>query len=372
PQGVFTVLAVAMGAAYGLSRTRHYRWGIWISLFFLAAFSIFPVFFVPERNASQLAQNAMWVILPLILASMVLTIRSTVVLAVMALVLILLLPVIDPAIRVADIIPVFGFILTWVAAHLTFLSHIRLLEKDRQTELRQKAEELTEVNKALNIQIAERKLAEDKIEASLHEKEVLLKEIHHRVKNNLQVISSLLNLQSSSVADKENLSVFQDSQNRIRSMALIHQKLYQSSDLARVDFDDYIRELTAHLAQSYRFATPAEIYFDLEPILLEIDTAVSCGLIINELVSNIFKHAFPPDKNGKIFIKFRQTSHRNLILMVGDNGVGMPEEIDCHNTMTLGLQLVNMLVDQLSGDFHVERTPGTTFIITFPVPEYKL
>ena len=214
--------------------------------------------------------------------------------------------------------------------------------------------------------ITDRRRAEDQIKESLKEKEVLLKEIHHRVKNNLQIIYSLLRLQSMRVEDKRDIEIFKESQNRVKSMALIHEKLYQSKDLSKIDFAAYTRSLTMYLIRSCS-VNPGAITMDIniEDIFLGIDIAIPCALIINELVTNSLKHAFPPDKKGKIRIKFYLDNGDNFILRVGDNGVGFPRNIDFRDTETLGLELVMTLVKQLRGTIELDRSSGTEFEIVF-------
>ena len=212
----------------------------------------------------------------------------------------------------------------------------------------------------------ERKRAENKIKAQLEEKNVLLKEIHHRVKNNMQVVSSLLNLQSSFIKDKKAHNLLKDSQNRVRTMALIHEKLYQSKDLTRIDFADYIESFTSQLVQSFKDETNhISILHDFDNILLVIDTAIPCGLIINELLTNSLKHAFPDKKEGEITIVFKSDKSGNYNLTVKDNGVGLPENIDINHSDSLGLQLVNTLVDQIDGKLHVLSKNGLQFSIQF-------
>jgi PAS domain S-box-containing protein len=226
--------------------------------------------------------------------------------------------------------------------------------------------------------ITQRVRAEEQIKASLHEKEVLLKEIHHRVKNNLQVISSLLSLQSYGIQDASALEMFRESQNRVRSMALIHERLYRSDDLARIDFAEYVRNLATFLVGSYRAsARPITLTVAAQGVYLEIDSAVPCGLIINELVSNALKHAFPPNgdrshdegrpsrQDSEIRVELHYDGDQQLTLVVADNGVGFPEALDFRNTASLGLQLVNTLVNQLNGRLELDRTGGTRFKITF-------
>jgi two-component sensor histidine kinase len=214
--------------------------------------------------------------------------------------------------------------------------------------------------------ITERRRADAQIAASLKEKEVLLKEIHHRVKNNLQVISSLLNLQAANVADPRALEQLRESQNRIRSMALIHERLYQSDNLARIDFGEYVRSLVGYLVRSY--AIPAvNVNVTVKNVSLPVNSAIPCGLIINELLSNALKYAFPGGRSGDVAIRLEMTPERSAVLTVQDNGVGLPRDVDFQNTTTLGLQLVNTLSKQLNGVIGLIRDRGTTFSIIFPV-----
>ncbi len=212
--------------------------------------------------------------------------------------------------------------------------------------------------------ITERKQAEEEVKASLEEKEVLLKEIHHRVKNNLQVISSLLSLQSEYIKDDQYARMLKESQNRIRSMALIHEKLYQSETFTNIDFGGYVETLVYGLARSYGVSDSIAIKIEVEDAFLDIDTAIPCGLIINELVSNSLKHAFP-DRKGEITVALRSLDD-SIELIVSDTGVGIPEDIDFKNTETLGLRLVTILAeDQLEGEITLDRRKGTEFCITF-------
>ncbi|BDZ69725.1 histidine kinase dimerization/phosphoacceptor domain -containing protein [Methanobacterium petrolearium] len=208
--------------------------------------------------------------------------------------------------------------------------------------------------------------AENLIKASLDEKEVLLREIHHRVKNNLQIISSLMSLQSEYTQEPEILKMFQESKNRIRSMALIHEKLYQSKDLAHIDFAEYLKSLVAMLLGFYHEkSNDINVILDCEEVNLEIDTAISMGLIVNELLSNCFKHAFPGKKSGEVIINLSEDGE-NYLLVVSDNGVGIPEDVDIRSTDSLGLQIVQTLTIQLKGNLEHETKGGTTFRIAFP------
>jgi len=220
---------------------------------------------------------------------------------------------------------------------------------------------------AVQQELAERRRAEAQLKESLKEKEVLLKEIHHRVKNNLQIISSLLDLQSDYVQDPKALELFKESQNRVKSMALIHEKLYQSKNLAQTDFAEYIRDLTAHLFESYRVSSDTiSLRMRLKSAPIGIDTAIPCGLIINELISNSLRHAFPKGRRGEIRIDLHPDREDTFILVIRDNGVGFPEDLDFRNTESLGLQLVTSLIKQLNGTIELDKNAGTTFKITFP------
>ena len=214
------------------------------------------------------------------------------------------------------------------------------------------------------VEITERKRVEEQLKSSLKEKEVLLKEIHHRVKNNLQIISSLLRFQSEH-ADRNPQVVLQESQNRIRSMALLHEKLYRSPNLSKLDFTEYIRSLASHLMQSYPLTGAVKMRIDAGQLFLDVDSAIPCGLIFNELVSNALKHAFPDGAHGEIAIEL-QANDDIVTLRVSDDGVGFPEEIDFRNTESIGLQLVSALTDQLEGTIELRGKPGTEFKIAFP------
>ena len=216
-------------------------------------------------------------------------------------------------------------------------------------------------------ELAERKWAEEKLKTSLAEKEVLLKEVHHRVKNNLQVISSLLHLQSRQIKDPEALGMFLESQYRVRAMALVHERLYQSEDLSGVNAAEYFRDLASYLHRSYASASgQVSLKVDVDPISLGIDVAIPCGLIISELVSNALKHAFPDDRQGQILVQLHLVQGGRCILVVSDDGIGLPEGLDLETTESLGLHLVNRLVAQIEGSIELDRSGGTTHKVTFP------
>ncbi len=210
-----------------------------------------------------------------------------------------------------------------------------------------------------------RKQTQDQIKASLREKEVLLNEIHHRVKNNMQIISSLLRLQSKSVKNKKVLDMYKVGQNRIKSMALVHESLYKSNDLAKIDFSDYSNNLVTHLLSIY-FTKESRIKViqDVQNVFLDINRAIPCGLLINELVTNSLRHAFGQNGNEKICITISEEDGK-YFLMVKDNGKGFPDKLDFQDTDTLGLQIVNDLVKQLDGKISLNRKGGTAFTIKF-------
>jgi len=220
--------------------------------------------------------------------------------------------------------------------------------------------------------ITEKKISEERIRLSLQEKEVLLKEVHHRVKNNLQVISSILNLQSSYVKDEGTLQILKESQNRIKSMAFIHESLYQTKDFSSINFTEYVINLSQNLIHSYsNFDNEVKLNLDIQNVFLNLDLAIPCGLIINEIVSNALKYAFvDKGEGGEITIKMK-TEGDNLELRIGDNGKGLPKSIDYRNTESLGLQLVVTLTDQLSGTIELDTEKGTNYTIIFKHNQVK-
>lgn len=214
--------------------------------------------------------------------------------------------------------------------------------------------------------ITERKLQEEKIQASLREKETMLKEIHHRVKNNLQVVQSLLNLQAGEMKDPGAIEALRASRDRIRSMALVHEKLYQSPDLSSIDMADYLRNLSTRLLHSLQ-VSPDKVNFKLEveEIQIGIEKAIPLGLILNELISNALKHAFPGGRAGEIRVGFARVDGGMIRLTVGDNGIGFPKEVDFSKTDSLGFQVITALVEQLEGTMEMKRDIETVFTITF-------
>ncbi|MBD3414832.1 MAG: histidine kinase [Candidatus Aminicenantes bacterium] len=273
-----------------------------------------------------------------------------------------------------------GLLIIFILSSIVFVflvrtRYIRRQARMLQKTVRERTSELEKANTELKQEIQVRQHAEqdlrdreDKLESSLTEKEVLLKEIHHRVKNNMQVISSLLRLQASQIKDQKLLDMFAESQARIQSMSLIHENLYQSKDLNQIDFSKYIKNLTQNLVSSYGVQKEQiQLSIEVKKICLDIQQAIPCGLIINELVSNALKHAFPGQKQGKILIHMHQDNRDNCWLKIQDTGIGFPEKIDFRKTTSLGLQLVNGLISQIKGAIELERDKGTSWIIQFPL-----
>ncbi len=214
--------------------------------------------------------------------------------------------------------------------------------------------------------VTERRRAEARIKTSLQEKELLLKEIHHRVKNNLQVVCSLLSLQGDSAGEPRVRQLFEDTRNRVRSMASIHEMLYQSTDLARIDFSGYIGALASQLFSSCNISEErVRLEINVELVSLGIDLGIPCGLLINELMTNALMHAFPGDRTGAITVSLREMPDHSIRLSVRDDGIGLPSGLDVEHADSLGFQLVTTLVGQLNGTLEVRREHGTEFVILF-------
>ena len=214
--------------------------------------------------------------------------------------------------------------------------------------------------------ITEKRRTVEQIKASLKEKETLLKEIHHRVKNNLQVISSILNLQAGHIEDREFKGLFKESQDRIRCMALVHAQLYQSNDLSNISLSEYIKSLIANIIESYAYRPSLlNLKIDAEEIQLDIDTAIVLGLILNELCTNVLKYAFPEGRQGELKIDFK-SSDNNYLLVVSDNGVGLPDDFEIDKANSMGFLLIESMVKQLDGTLEIDQSSGTSFRIIFP------
>ena len=221
--------------------------------------------------------------------------------------------------------------------------------------------------------ITDRKNAEKKIEKSLKEKEVLLREIHHRVKNNMQIVNSLLRLQVKQIKEKKYADMFQDSLDRIQSMALVHEKLYGSKDLTNVDFKAYLQTLVSFLFRSHGVDTnKIAPRIEVKDVSLSIETAIPCALLINELVTNSLKYAFPKDRKGEVRIALRSIGEDDLELIFSDDGIGIPEDLDFRTTESFGMDLIKILgEDQLDGQIELDRTAGTKFHIRFKRQKYR-
>jgi two-component sensor histidine kinase len=217
------------------------------------------------------------------------------------------------------------------------------------------------------VDISDRKQKEDRVKSALNEKEILLREIHHRVKNNLQIVHSLLDIQSARISDKAARDMLRVSQSRIRSMALIHQTLYASNDFAKVDFGRFLDALVPVLIASYGVDSgQIAVHVDVDPVRLPIDAAVPCGLVVNELITNALKHAFAGRDHGEIRVALTRMANNETLLSVSDDGIGMPDGIDIAMTDTLGLQLVGLLADQLGGTLTIHRSNPTRLALKFP------
>jgi two-component sensor histidine kinase len=240
---------------------------------------------------------------------------------------------------------------------------MRTFGEDLDRRVIERTSDLSDVNLKLMMEIVVRLNAEKQLTKTVGEKEVLLREVHHRVKNNLQIIISLLSLQSRYITDETTLFAFRESQNRIKAMALVHEKLYQSTDISRINLDDYIRFLGNNLFQLFGMnGKGITLTMDVRDIFLAIDTAIPIGLMINELISNSLKYAFPGGREGEISLAIQREDH-TLTILFKDNGVGIPQDFDWRNAKSLGLRLVIGLVEQLQGTIELDRSAGTVFTI---------
>jgi len=213
-----------------------------------------------------------------------------------------------------------------------------------------------------------RKIAEENLKRSLTEKEVLLKEVHHRVKNNMQIISSILKMQERQVNDERLKTVLEESQNRIRSMALIHENLYRNENLANIMFSNYVKSLAGNLARSFTDQQGKVTFeYDIDDVYLPLDIGIPCGLIINELISNSFKYAFQEQQKGKININLKRQNEQSFHMEVSDNGVGLPGDLDIEKSGSLGMKIVSKLVMQIDGTINYQYNNGAQFIIDFKI-----
>jgi two-component sensor histidine kinase len=230
----------------------------------------------------------------------------------------------------------------------------------------------TGLRKPYSLLFRELKKNEEALKESIEEKDMLMREIHHRVKNNFIVVYTLLKFQARNVKDSESQSLFKESQDRVMSMSLIHEKLYLSKDLGSISCSDYINNLARYLFDSYSVDKDrVSLNVNVSDVPADVDIMIPCGLIVNELISNSLKYAFPEDRSGEITIALNNLSDDGIELAVGDNGVGFPEHLDFRDTKTMGLELVTMLAKQLEGSVELERSNGTEFRIRFKSNLYK-
>jgi two-component sensor histidine kinase len=245
-----------------------------------------------------------------------------------------------------------------------------VIKRKRMEELVEaRTAELIRTNEQLKKEIAERIKKEEQIKAALKEKDVLLREIHHRVKNNLQVIYGLLEMQSSYIKDQQSLDICRSLKNLIITMSLVHKTLYKSKDLSQIDFQDYISDLIKILYESFNVSTDrVALKMNFDDFSFEIKTALPCGLVINELVSNSLKYAFPDNRKGEITISFSSRDKKEFELIVSDNGIGIPEDLDINKAETVGLNMIGFFIkNMLRGKMELKREKGTEIIIKFHV-----
>ncbi|MDJ0570653.1 MAG: response regulator [Pleurocapsa sp. MO_192.B19] len=248
---------------------------------------------------------------------------------------------------------------------------LKKLNEDLEHRVEKRTVLLAQSNHQLKQEVLERQQAEAKLKSSLTEKEVLLKEIYHRVKNNLLVVSSLLELQTHYVDDPEIIKMLKNSQDRIHSMALVHEQLYSSNNLKEIDISVYIKALLAKISDSHSNQEKGiNFVVNAESINLNIETAHSCGLIINELVTNALEHAFTGRDKGNISISLLRTDDAEIILTIKDDGIGVPEDFNFYKTDSLGLRLVRILTRQLEGEIELDFSQGASFQLTFAELDY--
>jgi two-component sensor histidine kinase/CHASE1-domain containing sensor protein len=229
----------------------------------------------------------------------------------------------------------------------------------------QRTRELEASNREVEAQRAELARSNTDLSAALNAQEILMRELHHRVKNNLQVIASLFSLQARYLPDARYREIFEESRNRVFSIALAHEKLYRSKDLGRIDFSEYARNLVAHLHSMLGPSSAINVVTDIHEVTLPVETAIPCGLVINELVTNAFKHAFPAGRHGAIRVILREVDPARWLVAVEDDGIGLPAQISLGKTDSLGLDLVSILATQIGAEVEVNRERGTSFRLTF-------
>ena len=243
------------------------------------------------------------------------------------------------------------------------------LNRRLEERIYERTREIQDVNADLEREIEEHKETEQKLLRLLDEKTVLLQEVHHRVKNNLQIVSSLLNLQKEAILDPRDMVLFSESQSRVRSMAMIHEQIYGTNDFSSIDFGQYLHNLCNALMMSYDTSkSMARLVIDADEVRFDVGTAIPCGLIVNELVSNSLKYAFPDGRSGCITVSLRKNGDHVCHLSVADDGIGMPEETALPRAKSLGLTLVSILSKQVKATVETDVIGGTRFTISFPIP----
>jgi len=252
---------------------------------------------------------------------------------------------------------------------VAWLEAFLLLMAGRTSKVEQivalRTQELEASNREVEEQRAELARSNTELAAALNAQEILLRELHHRVKNNLQVIASLFSLQARYLPDPRYRAIFEESRNRVFSIALAHEKLYRSKDLGRIDFSEYARNLVSHLHSNLGPNSAISVITDINEVTLPVETAIPCGLVINELVTNAFKHAFPAGRHGAIRIVLREIDPARWLVAVEDDGIGLPAQISLGKTDSLGLDLVSILATQIGAEVEVTREKGTSFRLTF-------
>ena len=252
---------------------------------------------------------------------------------------------------------------------MIYIKNIPRLNEMKKTIIRTFSLNIVTVNRNIEL-LEEQRETERKIRQSLEEKLILVKEIHHRVKNNLQIISSLLHMQTAGVKDKKLLSVLKESEDRVQSMSLVHEKLYQSDMMATIDFNEYISSLAERLISSYSVHNNITLQIKLDTLMLSINTAIPCGLIINEILTNAIKYAFPGNRKGIIEIKLKVEDEK-INLQISDNGIGLPDDLNLKKVKSLGMKLIQVLTDQIDGELTIEGDIGTLYSLTFSETEER-
>jgi two-component sensor histidine kinase len=270
------------------------------------------------------------------------------------------------AILLAKLVPV-ALRLPSSAALQSANREIRRINDSLEARVTERTLELSTTNQKLLDEVEVRKRSEERLAVALREREALLQEVHHRVKNNLQVVASLVNMQIRSVGDSSTKEALHQYRSRVETIAQIHEMLYQAKDYARVPFSHYARNLVSRILTAVSSSTHIEPRFELEELYLPVEKAIPCGLIINELVGNALKHAFPERLRGAIRIELKHLTAHEIEVGVSDDGVGIAESFDPATTRSLGMHLVTMLVEQLDGRLQMVRSPGTSFRFSFPV-----